>query len=131
MGDVYGFAGGTTTDFIKLDVTNGTLTISGALTGGTIDIGGADASSFHVDIDGNMWLGAALLANASFKVTAAGAVTATSGQIAGWTLASSNLSASGMTLDASTPAIKMGDATDYLVGQGVFLGKSSSLCGYI
>jgi len=74
MGDVYGFAGGTTTDFIKLDVTNGTLTISGALTGGTIDIGGADASSFHVDIDGNMWLGAALLANASFKVTAAGAV---------------------------------------------------------
>src|SRR3990167_7143843 len=31
-----------------------TLSISGALSASTIDIGGSDATSFHVDIDGNM-----------------------------------------------------------------------------
>jgi len=45
----------------------------------TIDIGGADATSFHVDIGGNMWLGAAIYADAPFKVSSAGALVAASG----------------------------------------------------
>ena len=46
--------------------------------GGALDVGGSDASSFHVDTDGNMWLGAATYASAPFKVSKAGALTATS-----------------------------------------------------
>lgn len=50
--------------------------ISGSFSAGTIDIGGSDDSSFHVDADGNMWLGAGLLANATFSVTKQGVVNA-------------------------------------------------------
>lgn len=50
-------------------------TISGALSASTIDIGGSDVTSFHVDIDGNMWLGAATFASAPAKVSNAGAAT--------------------------------------------------------
>ena len=55
----------------------------GAITATTIDIGGADDSSFHVDINGNLWSGAALFADGKFKVTSAGALTATSATITG------------------------------------------------
>ena len=63
-----------------------TLTITGAISGGTIDIGGSDATSFHVDSTGKMWSGAALYDDAKFKVSAGGAIDATSGTIAGWTI---------------------------------------------
>jgi len=58
--------------------------ISGNITGGTIDIGGNDATSFHVDADGNIWLGAATFASAPFRVTSAGALTVTSATITGY-----------------------------------------------
>ena len=60
---------------------SGTFTgdLSGSnISGGTIDIGGSDSTSFHVDTNGNMWLGSATLGSAPFKVTNAGALTATS-----------------------------------------------------
>ncbi len=57
--------------------------ISGAISASTIDIGGADATSFHVDVAGNMWLGAATLGAAPFSVTNAGVMTATSGTFSG------------------------------------------------
>lgn len=46
--------------------------IEGTITGSTIDIGGADATSFHVDVNGNMWLGAAVFADGPFRVNNAG-----------------------------------------------------------
>lgn len=55
----------------------------GSLTATAIDIGGSDATSFHVDIDGNLWLGAATYAAAPFKVSNAGALTATGVTITG------------------------------------------------
>lgn len=58
-------------------------TFRGALSASTIDIGGSDATSFHVDIDGNMWLGAATFASGAFSVTNAGAATASSITITG------------------------------------------------
>lgn len=75
---------------------------SPVITGGTIDIGGADTSSFHVDVNGNIWLGAATYAAAPFKVsnagdlsatsaTISGAITATSGAIAGFAINGDNL----------------------------------------
>ena len=51
--------------------------------GGALDVGGSDASSFHVDTTGNMWLGAGSIGSAPFKVTAAGALTATSVTVSG------------------------------------------------
>ena len=50
---------------------------------GAIDIGGADATSFHVDTSGNMWLGASTFAAAPFQVSAAGALTVTGATITG------------------------------------------------
>ena len=71
--------------------------ITGAISAATIDIGGDDASSFHVDIDGGIWSGASIAnkATAPFKVSNAGAlvaasatisgeITATTGAIGGW-----------------------------------------------
>ena len=73
----------------KIDLSDGTITskafaintagsafFSGSVAGGTIDIGGADASSFHVDTAGNMWTGGATLATSKFSVTSAGIASA-------------------------------------------------------
>lgn len=62
---------------------NATIT-SPVITGGVIDIGGNDASSFHINADGDMFLGAGTFAAAPFKVNAAGSLTATTGNIAGF-----------------------------------------------
>lgn len=61
------------------DNSAGTFTIKGALSAGTIDIGGADTTSFHVDINGNMWLGNAALTSAPFSVSNSGTVTVATG----------------------------------------------------
>ena len=39
-----------------------------------LDIGGSDTSSFHVDIDGNLWLGAGTYATAPFRISNTGNV---------------------------------------------------------
>ena len=67
--------------------------ITGAITAATIDIGGSDDSSFHIDVDGNMWLGAAAfnIATNPFAVSNAGAMRAVSGIIGGLTLSTTAL----------------------------------------
>lgn len=62
---------------------DGSAYYSGAISASTIDIGGADATSFHVDVDGNIWSGAAAFVDGKFKVSNAGALTATSATIVG------------------------------------------------
>ena len=66
-GDITG-ASGTFTG----SITGASGTFGGNLSGGTIDIGGSDSSSFHVDSDGDMWLGASSYSSAPFKVSASG-----------------------------------------------------------
>jgi hypothetical protein len=56
-----------------------TGTFSGSINGGTIDIGGNDTTSFHVDSGGNFWVGASTYAAAPFKISAAGFVTSANG----------------------------------------------------
>jgi hypothetical protein len=73
------------------DITGSSGTFSGivsggSVAGGTIDIGGADATSFHVDSSGNMWLGNAAYASAPFKVSSGGSLVASSVAITGGTL---------------------------------------------
>jgi hypothetical protein len=50
-----------------------------------LDIGGSDSTSFHVDINGNMWLGAATFDTATnpFSVTSSGILRATGAIISG------------------------------------------------
>lgn len=50
-----------------------TGTFSGTLSGGAIDIGGADSTSFHVDTNGNMWVGSASYGTTTpFRVSSGG-----------------------------------------------------------
>ena len=75
-----------------ISAASGTFTgdLSGSnISGGTIDIGGSDATSFHVNSTGNMWLGASTYASAPFKVSNSGALTATGATISGSVTATS------------------------------------------
>lgn len=71
-----------------------------------LDIGGDDASSFHVDNNGNMWLGAGILnySTAPFRVSNTGALVATNANVSG------TINASGGTI------------TGYLTSGGVDIG---------
>jgi hypothetical protein len=116
--DIYGFAGGDSDQYIKIDATTGAVSISGAIAAGTIDIGGSDSSSFHVDEDGNMWLGAATydIATNPFAVSKAGVLRAISGTIGGWILADTMLKSAAtgarIELDQSLMRISIKDALD-------------------
>ena len=88
--------------------------ISGAITGSTIDIGGADATSFHVDVNGNMWLGATTynIDTNPFAVSNAGLLRAVSGSIGGWTISQATFANSThIILDASNKRINIKSAT--------------------
>lgn len=82
---------GNTTSYINWTGTS--LSVVGGVSIDSIDIGGSDATSFHVDTAGNMWLGAAAFASGPFRVSNAGAITSTSGAIGGWTIGANALSA--------------------------------------
>ena len=70
------------------DITGATGTFSGTLVVGSLDIPDSTTEeSFHVDISGNMWLGAATFAAAPFSVSNTGALVATSATINGSILA--------------------------------------------
>lgn len=98
---------------------------AGSISASTIDIGGADATSFHVDIDGNMWLGAATFGAAVFSVSNAGALTASSVTITGGSIGGSttvgvgnvNIAARGWT---QTSAFSASDADTVAWGSGTF-----------
>lgn len=107
------------------DLVASSATISGAITAATIDVGGADATSFHVDINGNIWSGHAAFASAPFKVSNAGVLTATgvdvtgeinatSGVIGGWTIEAAKIESDGddIILDPVNKKITVADGND-------------------
>lgn len=69
---------------------------------GSIDIGGFDSGSFHVDSEGNLWLGSGTLVNAPFKVLKEGDVTAN-------TITTKNLTLTGDTVMSSNSKIFLGN----------------------
>jgi hypothetical protein len=122
-----------------------TGTVSGgSILGGTIDIGGNDSTSFHVDSSGQMWLGNASFASAPFRVTSDGAVTATAGAIAGWSIGTDTISKTStgtieinsndlgfFIKDGSRNAVIMTDDTSFRIGSSTsalsdFSGTSST-----
>jgi len=96
-----------------IEINANKLDLSGSLSvGDALDVGGSDASSFHVDVNGNMWLGAATYASAPFKVSNAGALAASSFSLTGGSATNLALQvatqSSGTPTSASSSAIKIG-----------------------
>jgi hypothetical protein len=81
------------TKYLKLDLSNGTLSFSGALSASSLDIPDTTtANSFHVDTSGNAWWGATAIGSAVAKVLNTGAgtfsnITITGGTIGGQAVA--------------------------------------------
>lgn len=111
-----------------------TLNLTGTLSvGDALDIGGSDTSSFHVDVDGNMWLGAANYASAPFKVSKAGAVAASSYALTGGTITSPSITSPSIELAtntgtsaptaASSSALKIGTSTLFERSNKLFSSK--------
>jgi hypothetical protein len=65
----------------NLEANDGTF--RGAIEASSIDIGDDDTTSFHVDVDGNLWLGHADYASAPFTVSNDGSLAATDATLAG------------------------------------------------
>lgn len=110
-----------------VEFNNGTF--RGALSASTIDIGGADATSFHVDINGNLWSGAGTYAAAPFKVSNTGVVVASSITATGTINATGGYVGSTTALIYESQGINTGitghirgGQTDYHTGTGYFLG---------
>lgn len=95
------------------DISAATGTFTGAIEASSIDIGGNDSTSFHVDSAGNLWLGAASYAAAPFKVSSTGALVATDGTFTG-TLTG--------TIDASAATINSPTMSNPDVTNGTFDG---------
>ena len=111
-------------------------TISGVISAATIDIGGDDASSFHVDIDGGIWSGASIAnkATAPFRVSNVGAIVATSATITGTINATAGYFGDGSTRIAieaaginvgNTGSIR-GGQTAYDTGEGFWMGYATA-----
>lgn len=101
------------------------------VTTGSIDIGGADSTSFHVDSSGNMWLGAATFASAPFRVSSAGALTVTGATITGSTLQTGSV---GGNVNITSAYISLRDNTTevgYLRGTGGTFGDAELSVGAI
>jgi hypothetical protein len=71
---------------------SGSLSAATGTFSGALDIGGPDALSFHVDTDGNMWIGNTTFNTSTFSVTSGGVLKATAGSIAGWDISSTKFS---------------------------------------
>jgi hypothetical protein len=69
---------------------------------GSIDIGGFDSGSFHVNADGDLWSGSGTLVNAPFKVLKEGDVTAN-------TITTKSLTLTGDTVMSSNSKIFLGN----------------------
>jgi len=110
-----------------LNWTGTALNIAGAISAGTIDIGGDDATSFHVDADGGIWSGASVAnkATAPFRVSNAGALVATSATITG-AITSTSGTIGGFTLSAT--ALYAGTTTTRIqldTSAGIHLGATA------
>ena len=107
-------------------------TFSGAISGGTIDIGGLDATSFHVDSAGNMWLGASTYAAAPFKVSSAGDFSATSGSISGSLISGGTVSGTSININSGTFQVTSAGALTALSANisGIVNATSGSIAGW-
>ena len=101
--------------------------------GSALDIGGSDSTSFHVDSDGNMFLGAGTLGAAPFKVTNAGVVTATSYTLTGGNINTATVTNPAITLSKNTGSdVPTTASSDRLkIGDTVLFNRDISGTNYL
>ena len=99
-----------------------------SIAGLALDIGGTDASSWHVDADGNMWWGnAGSYGAATIKISSAGSVDMTTGTFSGsitgssGTFGDASLGSGGLTLSGWKAMINFDADKDNII-----IGKSST-----
>ncbi len=63
------------------------------------------SNSFHVGTLGEIWSGASTFANATFKVTSGGSMTATQGSIAGWILSATEFTSGSAYINSNGSAV--------------------------
>ena len=93
-------------------VSTSTFLIAGGAVGDQFFI---SASNFNVKANGNITASNALLS---------GTITATAGEIGGWTIGSTTLAKNGVTLDSANGQIRTAD--NFVNGDGFFLGSGAS-----
>ena len=130
-------------DQISWDPSTDTLNIAGGISAEYGTIGGWDVDTYQLDagatstfvsLNSNpsetyaIWAGNETAASAPFSVTKAGAIKATSGEIGGFTIAASDLTATNFKLaSGSNPYLYFGsDATPVYGDEGIFAGMSST-----
>lgn len=112
-----GYAANGTTKNIEYKTIDGSLsvignviatsgTFTGSISGGTIDIGGADATSFHVDAAGNMWMGNATYSGAPFTVSSTGSLAVTGGTITGTSITGTTITGSNIVVRDGSNVIR-------------------------
>jgi hypothetical protein len=111
-------------NYMQWDQVDGTVTFSGAIAGGSIDIGGADTSSFHVSAAANMWLGHADYASAPFRVSAGGALLATGVSVTGAINATSGTITGPLTLIGGSISIGTTPPVSASSGTGIWLDET-------
>lgn len=134
------FIMGGATEYIS--AIDGAITITGTITATAGAIGGwtinatsitdtagvvGMSSAITVGDDIRFWAGNATPSSAPFKVTEAGALTASSGTIGGWTLGSTSLTGTGITLSSTGDAyLSIGTTppTGVTTGTGIFINKT-------
>jgi hypothetical protein len=111
------------TNSLLWDGTNLTINGGGTFTG-SLSIGTSN-SIFKADTQG-IYLGHADFSSAPFRVSAAGAIRSTSGEIAGWTIGANTLSKNNVTLDSSG-AISVGQNNTIFKADsfGIYLGNAT------
>lgn len=113
------------------NITTGTLTgrtLSGnTIIGGTITIG-SGSTIFKADTNG-IYLGNSTFGSAPFRVTPAGAMTATSGSIAGWTITSTEFQAGSAYINSSGAALLTTIISDAVggIGAAVHTGGAAAI----
>jgi hypothetical protein len=113
---VYTTIAGTTGSTIKYALTNTNITSVAA--SGTVQSRGG-SNSFHVSSSGQIWSGASTFANATFKVSAGGSMTATQGSIAGWSITSTELQSGSLYINSSGDALLNNVFVTYVGGLSI------------
>jgi hypothetical protein len=110
-GTIGGWTIGATLSATNLVLTPGAANVANILAGTGATAGGINAANASGDVV--FWAGSTFAnrATAAFRVTAGGALTATSGAVGGWTLGSGSLSSTNITLSKTNQMISIQTAT--------------------
>ena len=82
------------------------------------------SNNFVSGVAGWQLTGAGILT--AVGVVLSGSITATTGQIGGWTIAAAEISSGNVKIQSTAERILLGSATEPLTGVGIFIGKDSS-----